>query len=88
MPVLFIDAHSGDVVFRYDNLQTASGSGDSLYSGTVSDFDTYYASRNLTTSKTPVRKVGTFNSNNGYRNTYRFEDADDNLGQLISTGSG
>ena len=60
MPVVFIDAQTGEKVFEYDNLQT--GSGSSLYSGTVSintsvSGSTYYM-EDLT------RKQGTFNMNN------------------------
>ena len=36
MPVIFIDAHDGSDVMAYDNLQTVTGTGVSLYSGTVS----------------------------------------------------
>ena len=60
IPVLFIDAHTGEKVFEYNNLQT--GSGPSLYSGTVSITtssvgSTYYM-EDLT------RRMGTFNMNN------------------------
>lgn len=73
MPVIFIDANTGEKIFEYDNLQT--GSGNSLYSGTVnvgtsSANGTYYL-ENLT------RKVGTFNYNNGTSTAARFTDADD-----------
>ncbi len=73
MPVYFIDAQTGDKVFQYDNLQT--GSGSSLYSGTVtigtsSVGSTYYL-ENVT------RKVGTFNYNNGTSSAARFTDTDD-----------
>ena len=73
MPVIFIDAQTGENVFEYDNLQT--GSGSSLYSGTVtvgtsSLASTFYL-ENLT------RKVGTFNYNNGTSTAARFTDADD-----------
>ncbi len=59
-PVAFIDAHTGQKVFEYDNLQT--GSGNSLYSGTVniatsSSGSTFYM-EDLT------RRMGTFNMNN------------------------
>ncbi len=59
MPVIFIDAQTGERVFSYDNLQT--GSGSSLYSGTVTidtsvSGSTYYM-EDLT------RKQGTFNMN-------------------------
>jgi Zn-dependent metalloprotease len=59
-PVVFIDAHTGESVFEYNNLQT--GSGSSLYSGTVTidtsvSGSTYYM-EDLT------RRMGTFNMNN------------------------
>ena len=60
IPVIFIDAHTGEKVFEYNNLQT--GSGNSLYSGTVtidtsSSGSTFYM-EDLT------RRMGTFNMNN------------------------
>lgn len=36
MPVYFIDASDGSVVFHYDNLQTIESAGTALYSGSVS----------------------------------------------------
>lgn len=59
-PVVFIDAQTGEKVFGYDNLQT--GTGSSLYSGTVTittsqSGSTYYM-EDLT------RRMGTFNMNN------------------------
>lgn len=59
-PVVFIDAQTGEKVFGYDNLQT--GTGSSLYSGTVTistsqSGSTYYM-EDLT------RRLGTFNMNN------------------------
>ena len=59
-PVVFVDAHTGEKVFEYDNLKT--GSGNSLYSGTVtidtsSSGSTFYM-EDLT------RRMGTFNMNN------------------------
>jgi Zn-dependent metalloprotease len=60
MPVIFIDAQTGEKVFSYDNLQT--GTGPSRYSGTVtintSQSGTTYYMEDLT------RKQGTFNMNN------------------------
>ena len=60
IPVIFVDAQTGENVFEYNNLQ--AGSGDSLYSGTVniatsSAGSTFYM-EDLT------RKQGTFNMNN------------------------
>lgn len=62
MPVIFVDAQTGEKVFEYDNLQTVAGTGSSLYSGTVTietslSGSTYYM-EDLT------RKQGTFNMNN------------------------
>jgi len=73
MPVIFVDAQTGEKVFEYNNLQT--GSGSSLYSGTVtigtsSSAGNYYM-ENLT------RKIGTFNYNNGTTTAARLTDADD-----------
>ena len=58
-PVMFIDAHTGEKIFEYDNLQT--GTGNSLYSGNVtistsSAGGTFYM-EDLT------RRQGTFNMN-------------------------
>ena len=60
VPVVFLDAQTGEKVFEYNNLQT--GSGPSLYSGTVSiatDLvgSTYYM-------EDTGRRMGTFNMNN------------------------
>jgi thermolysin len=60
IPVIFVDAHTGEKVFEHNNLQT--GSGNSLYSGTVtidtsSSGSTFYM-EDLT------RRMGTFNMNN------------------------
>lgn len=73
MPVIFVDAHTGEKVFEYDNLQT--GTGSSLYSGTVmvgtSQSGSNYYLENLT------RKAGTFNYGNRTTSPARFTDADD-----------
>lgn len=72
MPVYFIDAHTGNVVWSYDNLQTASGV--SLYSGTVT-IDTYFRSSNSTYYMEDIgRKLGTFDNRNSTLSTYRFTD--------------
>jgi thermolysin len=80
-PVRFIDAHTLETVFGYDNLQT--GSGNSLYSGTVSmgtssSGGTFYM-------EDTTRRLGTFNMNNTGNTTTgtggtqsRYTDADDN----------
>ena len=73
MPVIFIDAQTGENVFQYDNLQTASGT--SLYSGTVTintyqNGATYYM-------EDISRKIGTFDSRNTTTSVYRFTDTND-----------
>ncbi|HEY9403244.1 MAG TPA: M4 family metallopeptidase [Pyrinomonadaceae bacterium] len=87
-PVYFIDAHTGAVVWSYDNLQTqaATGSGVSLYSGTQSintlkSGTSYYM-------EDKSRAIGTFDNRNSakintmmgyitsYGTMYRFADAD------------
>ena len=73
IPVIFVDAQTGEKVFEYDNLQTASGV--SLYSGTVNittDLvgSTYYM-------EDTTRKMGTFNFNNGTTTAARYTDTND-----------
>jgi Zn-dependent metalloprotease len=76
MPIYFIDAHTGAKVWSYDNLQTqsATGSGVSLYSGTVS-LNTYKSGTTFYLEDVG-RKVGTFNFNNTTTTAARFTDAD------------
>ena len=61
MPVIFVDAQTGEKVFQYDNLQTA-GTGSSLYSGTIS-IDTSGSGTSFYMEDT-LRRQGTFNMNN------------------------
>ncbi|HYE15201.1 MAG TPA: M4 family metallopeptidase [Pyrinomonadaceae bacterium] len=87
-PVYFIDAHTGALVWGYDNLQTqaATGTGVSLYSGTqpintIRSGSSYYM-------EDLSRAVGTFDNRNSakinttmgyitsYGSVYRFADAD------------
>ncbi len=74
MPVYFIDAQTGETVFKYDDFQTASGA--SQYSGTVT-FDTSVKSGTYYLEDL-TRKIGTFNYNNGSSTRSRFTDSDDN----------
>ena len=59
VPVIFIDAQTGEKVFEYDNLQT--GTGSSLYSGTVTISTTGSGSSFYMEDTT--RRMGTFNMN-------------------------
>lgn len=73
MPVLFIDAHTGDVVWSYDNLQTASGTG--YYSGAVS-INTYLSGSTYYLEDTN-RHIGTYTYNNSTSSAYYCTDTDD-----------
>jgi thermolysin len=72
LPVYFIDAQTGEIIFSYNNIQTQSvtNSGSSLYSGTVNftafRFGTPYYLENLN------RRIGTFNGST----SVRFSDSD------------
>lgn len=59
VPVTFIDAQTGEKVFEYNNLQT--GTGSSLYSGTVTISTTTSAGTYYMEDTT--RRMGTFNMN-------------------------
>jgi len=77
LPVRFIDAHSGSVVLAYDNLQT--GTGSSLYSGTVNIGTTFNPSNMQFHMENLALHIGTFNLN-GATNPAAFarlKDADD-----------
>jgi thermolysin len=73
IPIDFIDAHTGERVFGYNDLQ--NGTGSSLYSGTVSigtsSVGSSFFMENLT------RKVGTFDFNNTTTDMFRLVDSDD-----------
>lgn len=76
MPVYFIDAHTGQKIWEYNNLQTAGvvGSGTSTYYGTLS-FNAY---QNGTTfyMEDVTRKVGTFDYKNTTTSLSRATDTD------------
>ncbi len=76
MPVYFVDAQTNTEIGYYDNLQTQSstGSGVSLYSGTV-PLDTFRSGTTYYLEDT-VRKVGTFNYNNSTTTQFRYSDLD------------
>ncbi len=61
VPVVFIDAQTGEKVFEYDNLQT--GTGSSLYSGTVT-ISTSSSGGTFYMEDPTGRRQGTFNMNN------------------------
>ncbi|MDX2021168.1 MAG: M4 family metallopeptidase [Deltaproteobacteria bacterium] len=75
LPVVFVDANAGRVVWSYNNLQT--GTGNSLYSGNVT-LNTYAAPGGSSFFLEDVAtKAGTFNYNNGTSSKARFTDSDD-----------
>ncbi|HZF52059.1 MAG TPA: M4 family metallopeptidase [Polyangiaceae bacterium] len=73
MPVIFIDAKTGEKVWEYNNLQTVQGTGATLYSGgqpleTYLKSGTYYM-------EDVSRKIGTFDFKNGTTTVSRLSDA-------------
>jgi thermolysin len=78
MPVFFVDAGTGETLFRYDDLQTVAGTGHSLYRGIV-PMDTFFKSDRAGYFAEDVgRGIGTFDSRNGTSRfiSYRLKDAD------------
>jgi len=61
VPVVFVDAHTGEKIFEYDNLQT--GTGNSLYSGNVT-ISTSSSGSTFYMEDPTGRRQGTFNMNN------------------------
>ncbi|HWO25294.1 MAG TPA: M4 family metallopeptidase, partial [Kofleriaceae bacterium] len=72
LPVVFVDAHTGEIVWQYDNLQT--GSGPSLYSGSLA-FETTPAAGLYSMEDLP-RRLGTFDVDAADPSS-RFLDPDD-----------
>lgn len=75
LPVVFVDAKSGLVVWSYDNLQT--GTGHSLYSGNVPLMTYARQSDGVFYLEDIAAKAGTFNYNYGTSSKARFTDSDD-----------
>ncbi len=65
MPVVFIDAHDGSVVWAYDNLQTATCTGTTNFYGTIS-FDCYQSGSTYYTEDT-VDLIAAYSYNTGTR---------------------
>lgn len=72
-PVVFVDAHTGEVVWSYDNLQT--GTGTAYYSGSVG-VNSYYSSSSYYMEDT-TRKLGTYTFANTTSSLYYLTDSDD-----------
>ncbi|MFH1469907.1 MAG: M4 family metallopeptidase [Pseudomonadota bacterium] len=72
-PVLFIDAHSGEVVWGYDDLHT--GTGTTNYYGTVT-IGTYDDGSYFYLEDT-ARDIGTYSANDGTSSIYYIVDDDD-----------
>ncbi len=69
LPVRFVDAHDGALLWGYDNLQTLDGTGQSLYSGTVPVQTSSVTSGGVTTYflEDLARKAGTFDFHDSTR---------------------
>lgn len=74
MPVVFVDAHTGEVFWRLTNMKTATGTGTSNYSGTVDlkvykpSGDTYYYLEH------PGKAIATFTMDGGSSSAYYIYD--------------
>ena len=73
MPVGFIDAHSGELLWSYENLQTATCSGATNFYGTVS-VECYTDGTSFFTED-QTKKVGTFSFNNTTSSLYYVSSA-------------
>ncbi len=73
-PVLFVDAHSGEVLWTYENLHTTTATGTSHYDGTVT-FDSYLSGTTYYLEDT-TRDLGTLSYNNGTRTASWISDTD------------
>lgn len=73
MPVIFVDAGTGEHLWQFENLQTAAGV--SLYSGSVT-ISTYTLNGKFYLED-PAGKIGTFDSRGLQYATYRFWDDND-----------
>ncbi|MFK7927200.1 MAG: M4 family metallopeptidase [Myxococcota bacterium] len=73
MPVVFVDAHTSEIVWSYDNLQTASGT--SPYNGTVS-FNSYKSGSNWYLEDTSA-KLGTYTYGNSTTSLSYVTDTND-----------
>ena len=76
MPLLWVDAHTGEVLRSYDNLHTAAGTGKTNYYGTVDIKITKPTSDTNFYLEDPARAIGTFTMNGGYSTAAYVYDAD------------
>jgi Zn-dependent metalloprotease len=65
LPVRFVDAHGGYLVLAYDNVQT--GTGSSLYSGTVTITTNFYPQGPAYAMEDLPRNLGTFTEGGPYQ---------------------
>ncbi len=76
LPVIFVDAHTGERFWRLTEMKTADGTGTSNYSGTVAlkiykpTGDTYYYLEH------PGKYYGTYTFSGGYSSAYYVYDSD------------
>lgn len=84
-PVLFVDAHAGEVVWAYEGLRTATGTAASHYDGTVS-FDTYLSGGSYYLEDT-TRDLGTLSYNNSTRRPSWLTDSDNDWSASTQTSA-
>lgn len=74
LPVMMIDAHSGELLTQYDNVQHATGKGSTNYYGTITFTDLFYSLNNYLEDTN--REHGTFDARNGTSTYYHCSDKD------------
>lgn len=79
-PVLFIDANTGALAWKYDNLQSQTADDVSLYSGTVSVVATLNGSYYNLEDRSASRKTGTYDMRTKTALYYKFLDKDNQWG--------
>lgn len=83
MPVVFIDAHDGSVVWAYNNLQTATCSGTTNFYGTIS-FDCYQSGSTYYTEDT-VDLIAAYTYNSGTRSVSYVSSTSTTFGTTTTT---
>ncbi len=85
VPVLFVDAHDGSVVWSYNNFQTATCTGTTNFYGTAS-FDCYQSGSTYYTEDTPDL-LATYSYNSGTRSASYVTSTSPTFGTTQATKS-
>lgn len=75
-PVFYVDAHSGEVLYAYDNLKTVEATGRSLYQGWLPLETSYIEDEDVYVLEDLTRAIGTFDADNRERGARRMVNED------------